>query len=96
MAWNVDSDVMSHRDEEGSGYGSVYGSGYESGYGSGYGLGYGRGHSGCAHMGDVGWIIRGQGLLALWWSAGATPIASKDERKRDCQHAVEVYRRGNG
>ena len=64
---------MSHRDEEGSGYGS--------GCGPGDGLGYGRGHNGCAHTGDIGWIIRGRGLLTLWWSAGATPIASKMREK---------------
>ena len=64
-------------DEEGSGYGSGYG----SGCGPGYELGYGRGHIGCAHTGDVGWIIRGRGLLTLWWSAGATPIASKMREK---------------
>ena len=79
---------MSHRDEEGSGYGS--------GCGPGDGLGYGRGHNGCAYTGDIGWIIRGRGLLTLWWRAGATPIASKTRGKGDCQHAVEVYRRGNG
>ena len=64
---------MSHMDEEGSGYGS--------GCGPEDGLGYGWGHNGCARTGDIGWIIRGRGLLTLWWSAGATPIASKMREK---------------